>query len=86
MLLKANLLTGMFLHSTVGQPVYNDDLEEEYEFVFVDHRPTRDGDRNVRDFDWDDGDFRLKVDISYFNGNLNIKDFIDWLVDIDKIL
>ena len=40
--------------------------------------------RNVHDFDRDGGDFRLKVDIPYFNSNLNIKDFIDWLADIDK--
>ena len=38
------------------------------------------------DFDRDGGDFRLKVDISYFNGNLNIEDFINWLPDIDKFL
>ena len=54
--------------------------------MFVDHRPAIDGGRNVCDFDWDDGDFRLKLDIPYFNDNLNIEDFIDWLVDIDKIL
>ena len=52
--------------------------------MFADHRPTRGGDRNVREFDRDGGDFRLKVDIPYFNGNLNIEDFIDWIVDIDK--
>ena len=45
--------------------------------MFVDHRPARGGGRNVHDFDRDGGDFRLKVDILYFNGNLNIEDFID---------
>ena len=39
----------------------------------TDHRPTRGGGRNVHDFDWDGGDFRLKVDIPYFKGNLNLK-------------
>ena len=66
------------------QPVYNDDLEKEDEFDFADHRPVRGSGRQVRDFDRDCGDFRLKVDIPYFNGNLNIEDFINWLVDIDK--
>ena len=83
MLLKANLLTGLFLHTTVDN-VYSDDSEEEEEFVFVDHRLARASGRNAHDFDRDDGDFRLKVDISYFNDNLNIEDFIDWLADIDK--
>ena len=32
----------------------------------------------------DGGDFRLKVDILYFSGTLNIKNFIDWLAKIDK--
>ena len=66
------------------QRLYNDDLEEADEFEFADHRPTRGGCRQVHDFDRDGVDFRLKVDISYFNGNLNIKDFINWIVDIDK--
>ena len=66
------------------QPVYNDDSEEDEDFVFVDHRLTKGGGRNIHDFDRDGGDFILKVDILYFNGNLNIEDFIDWLIDIDK--
>ena len=66
------------------QPVYSDDSEEEDEFVFADHKPTRGSGRQVLDFDRDGGDFRLKVDIPYFSGNLNIEDFINWIVDIDK--
>ena len=58
------------------QLVYSVDSEEEDEFVFANHRPTRGGDRNVRNFDRDGGDFRLMVDIPFFNGNLNIEDFI----------
>ena len=52
--------------------------------MFADHRPATGGGRNASDSDRDGGDFRLKVDILYFNGNLNIEDFIDLLVDIDK--
>ena len=52
--------------------------------MFTDHRPARGGSRHARDYDRDGGDFRLKVDIPYFSGNLNIEDFIDWLADIDK--
>ena len=59
------------------QLVYSDDSKEDDEFVFADHRPARGGDRNVHDFDRDGGDFRMKVDIPYFNGNLSIEDFID---------
>ena len=52
--------------------------------MLADHRPAKGGGRQVCDFDRDGGDFRLKVDIPYFNSNLNIEDFIDWLADIDK--
>ena len=66
------------------QPVYNDDSEEDDDFMFADHRPTRGGSRNIRNFDRDASDFKLKVDILYFNDNLNIEDLIDWHADIDK--
>ena len=52
--------------------------------MFTDHRPKRDGGRNVREFDRDSGDFRVNVDISYFNDNLNIEDFIDSIAYINK--
>ena len=52
--------------------------------MFADHKPKKGGGRHAHDYERDDGDFRLKVDISYFNGNLNIEDFIDWIADIDK--
>ena len=66
------------------QPVYSDDSEEEEDFLFGNYQPARYGGRYVRDHDRDGGDFRLKVDIPYFNGNLNIEDFVDWTTDIDK--
>ena len=66
------------------QLVYGDDSKEDDEFVFANHRSARGGGRNVHDFDRNGGDFILKEDIPYFNYNLNIKDFIDWLADIDK--
>ena len=64
------------------QPVYSDDLEGNEDFLFGDHHLARGGGRYVRDHERDDGDFRLKVDIPFFNGNLNIEDFIDWIIDI----
>ena len=35
-------------------------------------------------YERDNGDFKLKVDIPFFSGNLNIEDFIDWIAEIDK--
>ena len=52
--------------------------------MFADNRLARGGGRNIHEFDRDRGDFRLKVDIPYFSGNLNLEDFNDWIVDIDK--
>ena len=66
------------------QPIYSDDSEEEEDFLFGNHQPARGGSRYARDHERDGGDFRLKVDIPYFNGNLNIEDFIDWIADVDK--
>ena len=66
------------------QPVYSNDSEKDEEFVFVDHRPIRCGGRQFYDFERDGVDLKLKVDIPFFSGNLNIEDFIDWITDIDK--
>ena len=65
-------------------PVYSDDSEEEGDFLFGNYQPARCGGKYACDYDRDSGDFRLKVDIPNFLGNLNIKDFIDWIADIDK--
>ena len=32
----------------------------------------------------DSNDLKLKIDIPYFSRNLGIKDFIDWVADIDR--
>ena len=66
------------------QLVYSDDSKEEENFLFGNHQPARDGGRYARNHDRDGGDFKLKVDIPYFNDNLNIEDFIDWIANIDK--
>ena len=52
--------------------------------MFGNHQPARGDGRYARDHERDGGDFRLKVDISFFSSNLNIEDFIDWVVDIDR--
>ena len=44
MLLKANLLTGLILH-TARQPIYNDNSEVEDKFVFSNHRLAKGGGR-----------------------------------------
>ena len=52
--------------------------------MFDNYQPVRGGGRYARDHKKDDADFRLKVDIPYFDANLNIEDFIDWIADVDK--
>ena len=66
------------------QPIYSDESEEEKDFLYADHQHTRGGGRRDQGYERDSGDFKLKVDIPFFSGNLNIEDFIDWIVEIDK--
>ena len=59
------------------QLVYNDDSEEDEDFLFNNNQPARGGGRYGRDYERDGVDFHLKVDIPFFSGNLNIESFID---------
>ena len=52
--------------------------------MYVDHRPARGGGRHEYSYERDSEDFKLKVDIIFFSGNLNIEEFIDWIEEIDK--
>ena len=52
--------------------------------MYTDHWPTRGGGRRDHSYEKDSGDFKLKVDIPFFSGNLNIEDFVDWIAEIDK--
>ena len=54
--------------------------------MYVDHRTGRGGGRRNYGYERDNGDFKLKVDIPFFSGNIKIKDFIDWIVEIDKFI
>ena len=66
------------------QLVYSDDSEKEEDFLFGNHQPARGSGRHSRDYERDSGDFRLKVSIPFFSGNLNIEGFINWVADIDR--
>ena len=69
----------------------DDDSEDEVDFApnrfgrNQGYRNRRDRDRG-RDFDddRDSGNFRLKVDILYFNGGLGIEEFLDWIAEIER--
>ena len=50
--------------------------------MFTNYRPA--SGRHAHDYERDGGDFKFKIDIPFFSGNLNIEDFINWITDIDK--
>ena len=72
--------------------MYEDDLEEEDEIWYERRQPQRRGGKcrgryrsNYHGYDYEDGnDFRLKVGIPYFNGNLDIEEILDWLAEVDR--
>ena len=83
-LLKANLSTGQYLHITVDNPstvmthkrmrtsyMLNIGLQE----VVVDMIMVMRGTVEISS---------LRQIFPFFNGNLNIEDFIDWIAEIDK--
>ena len=45
--------------------------------MFGNHRPAKGGGKYGRDYERDNKDFKLTVDIPFFSGNLNIEGFID---------
>ena len=55
------------------QPVYSDDSEEKEDFLFGQHQPARGGGKYGWDYEKDSRDFKLRVDIPFFSGNLNIE-------------
>ncbi|XP_004310205.1 PREDICTED: geraniol 8-hydroxylase-like [Fragaria vesca subsp. vesca] len=34
----------------------------------------------------DDKDFRMKVDIPFFNGMMNVEEFLDWQIEVDRFI
>ena len=52
--------------------------------MFDNHQPAKGGGKYGRDYERNSDDFKLKEDIHFFSGNLNIKGFIDWVADIDR--
>nr|XP_011459809.1 PREDICTED: uncharacterized protein LOC105350104 [Fragaria vesca subsp. vesca] len=34
----------------------------------------------------DDKDFRMKVDIPFFNGKMNVEEFLDWQIEVDRFM
>ena len=48
------------------QPFYSDDSEEDEDFLYADRRPARGGGRRDQGYEKDSRDFKLKVDIPFF--------------------
>ena len=52
--------------------------------MYANHQPPKGGGRHEYGYERDNRNFKLKVDIPFFSGNLNTDDCIDWIVEIDK--
>ena len=84
-LAKAYLSTGLYLHITVANSsIVMIQRKKGTSCLAIISPPTKVGGRYASNCDRDGGDFRLKVDIPNFHGNLNIENFIDWIADKHK--
>ena len=97
-LTRGDLVDRHVLVCRLNNPLFSESSEEEENDYFETKRADYGGrhrhGRFQRGYDRRDGrrgyddcegnDFKLKVNISYFNGSLGIEEFLDWLTDMDR--
>ncbi|GKD39174.1 hypothetical protein Tco_1259381 [Tanacetum coccineum] len=66
------------------EPAYGDDSDEEEVWHTNPRRQFNPAGANRGGGYRRNNEFRLKVDISSFNGTLAVEDFIDWLAEVDR--
>ena len=89
-----NIPINQTIRATQRAQIDDEDSEEEelvYERRQLPMRGGYGGGRNRRGYhDYDDyersdrEEFHLKVDLPYFNGTFNIKEFLDWLAEMER--